>query len=230
MDTKEISREQISALADGELVDAHVNMALTVLRQPEEQVTWDLYHQIGDVLRSEEMAFSLSDGFAAKMSARLDAEPTIIAPQLTTTAAEQIMVPVAVNDATASNVVRLAPMRKRFVRRFVMPGAAAAAAIVAVVLVTGPQQSSTLAGASAPVAGTVATMATVTVPSAIATVAATSAAPPGGASISSLAQQGEVARDPRIDDYLLAHQRFSPSMYSSAQYARSAAFAIDSDK
>jgi len=227
MDTKEISREQISALADGELVDSHVSMALAVLRQPEEQVTWDLYHQIGDVMRSEEMAFSLSDGFAAKMSARLDAEPTIIAPQLTTTAAEQIIVPVAVNDATASNVVSLMPARKRFVRRFVMPGAAAAAAIVAVVLVTGQQQSTTVASAPAP---TVSTVATVSVPSAITNVAATSSMQQGTASISSLAQQGEVARDPRIDDYLLAHQRFSPSMYSSAQYARSAAFAIDSDK
>jgi sigma-E factor negative regulatory protein RseA len=230
MDTKEISREQISALADGELVDAHVSMALAVLRQPEEQVTWDLYHQIGDVMRSEEMAFSLSDGFAAKMSARLDAEPTIIAPQLTTTAAEQIIVPVAVNDATASNVVSLASARKRFVRRFVMPGAAAAAAIVAVVLVTGQQQSTTVASAPAPVVSTTATVATAMVPSAITTVAATSSAPQGTTSISSLAQQGEVARDPRIDDYLLAHQRFSPSMYSSTQYARSAAFAIDSDK
>lgn len=227
MDTKEISREQISALADGELVDAHVSMALAVLRQPEEQVTWDLYHQIGDVMRSEEMAFSLSDGFAAKMSARLDAEPTIIAPQLMTAAAEQIIVPVAVNDATASNVVSLVPARKRFVRRFVMPGAAAAAAIVAVVLVTGQQQTTTLASAPAPV---VSAVATATVPSAITTVAATSSVPQGVASINSLAQQGEVARDPRIDDYLLAHQRFSPSMYSSAQYARSAAFAIDSDK
>jgi sigma-E factor negative regulatory protein RseA len=227
MDTKEISREQISALADGELVDSHVSMALAVLRQPEEQVTWDLYHQIGDVMRSEEMAFSLSDGFAAKMSARLDAEPTIIAPQLTTTAAEQIIVPVAVNDATASNVVSLMPARKRFVRRFVMPGAAAAAAIVAVVLVTGQQQSTTVASAPVP---TVSTVAAVSVPSAITNVAATSSMQQGTASISSLAQQGEVARDPRIDDYLLAHQRFSPSMYSSAQYARSAAFAIDSDK
>lgn len=229
MDTKEISREQISALADGELVDAHVNMALAVLRQPDEQATWDLYHQIGDVMRSEEMAFSLSDGFAAKMSARLDAEPTIIAPQLTTTAAEQIIVPVTVHDATASNVVSLASTRKRFVRRFVMPGAAAAAAIVAVVLVTGQQQSTTVVRVASAPAPVVSTTATAVVPSAITTVASSSA-PQGAASISSLAQQGEVARDPRIDDYLLAHQRFSPSMYSSTQYARSAAFAIDSDK
>jgi sigma-E factor negative regulatory protein RseA len=44
------------------------------------------------------------------------------------------------------------------------------------------------------------------------------------------AQQGEVLRDPRIDEYLMAHQRFSPSVYSSAQYARSATFASDTGK
>jgi sigma-E factor negative regulatory protein RseA len=37
-------------------------------------------------------------------------------------------------------------------------------------------------------------------------------------------------RDPGIDDYLLAHQRFSPSVYSTAQYARSATFVNDSNK
>jgi len=55
MNTKDMSREQISALADGELVDQQIDIALAVLRKPEEQVTWDLYHQIGDVLRSDEM-------------------------------------------------------------------------------------------------------------------------------------------------------------------------------
>ncbi|WP_050476684.1 sigma-E factor negative regulatory protein [Herbaspirillum rhizosphaerae] len=215
MDTKEISREQISALADGELVDAHVNVALAVLRQPEEQITWDLYHQIGDVLRSDEMAFSLSEGFAAKMSARLDAEPAIIAPQLNAVAAEQIIVPAAANGGSA---------RRRFVRRFAMPGAAVAAAVVAVVFVTSPQQSVTMANNGAATS-------TVLAPagSGVTTVAASSS-PQSAVQVSSLAQQGEVARDPRIDDYLLAHQRFSPSMYSSVQYARSAAFAIDSDK
>jgi sigma-E factor negative regulatory protein RseA len=41
-------------------------------------------------------------------------------------------------------------------------------------------------------------------------------------------QDGEVLRDPQIDEYLLAHQRFSPSVYSTAQYARSASFDVDS--
>lgn len=34
----------------------------------------------------------------------------------------------------------------------------------------------------------------------------------------------EVLRNPQIDEYLLAHQRYSPSVYSTAQLARSAIF------
>ena len=56
----------------------------------------------------------------------------------------------------------------------------------------------------------------------------TAAAAPETITVAS--KDGEVLRDPRIDDYLLAHQRFSPSVYSSAQYARAATFAVDSDK
>ncbi len=222
MDTREISREQISALADGELVDAHVNVALAILREPEEQITWDLYHQIGDVMRSDDMAFALSGDFAAKMRARLDAEPAIIAPQLSRAVVEQIIVPEVANGAG-----RGMRTRKQFMRRFVMPGAAVAAAVVAVVFVVAPQQSAMLGG----VGSASSSASTMVTPSAITAVAVAAPAPVSGAvQISSLAQQGEVARDPRIDDYLLAHQRFSPSMYSSAQYARSAGFAIDSDK
>ena len=201
-------------------------MALAVLRGSEEQATWDLYHQIGDVLRSDEMAFSLSDGFAAKMSARLDAEPTIIAPQLKTSPSEQIVVPVAVSGGNGVTSINSGTPRKRFMRRFVVPGAAVAAAVVAVVFVTAPQQSVVVAENATSTPAMVS-------PAAVTTVAATSGPTrqaAAAASISSLAQQGDVTRDPRMDDYLLAHQRFSPSMYSSAQYARSAAFAIDSDK
>lgn len=38
---------------------------------------------------------------------------------------------------------------------------------------------------------------------------------------------GEVLRNPQIDEYLLAHQRYSPSVYNTAQFARSATFATD---
>jgi sigma-E factor negative regulatory protein RseA len=52
----------------------------------------------------------------------------------------------------------------------------------------------------------------------------------GDNSVSAPTQNGVVLRDPRIDEYLLAHQRFSPAWNSTAQYARSATFASDSDK
>jgi sigma-E factor negative regulatory protein RseA len=110
-----------------------------------------------------------------------------------------------------------------------MPSAAAAAAAVAAVFVAMPQQAVVTADAkgAAPVAQVAS--APVNVPSAIATVADTNGNPQNVNQLSSLAQQGEVKRDPRIDDYLFAHQRFSPS-YSSAQYTRSAAFSSDADK
>src|SRR4051812_23919083 len=80
MNTNNMTQEQISALADGELDDSHVDAALAALRQGPGREAWDAYHQIGDVLRSDDMAVSLSPGFEARMAARLAAEPVILAP------------------------------------------------------------------------------------------------------------------------------------------------------
>ena len=217
MNTREMSKEQISAFADGELADAHVDTVLADLRQPQEQLAWSEYHHIGDVLRSEEMAFAFSDGFATKMAARLEAESVIIAPQLAV--AEQIIVPATVNGVTV-----MGRSRKQLLRRFAMPSAAVAAAVVAVAFVAPPRQPASIASSS------VLTPSTSVVAGAVVNLAASSGAAQGGVQINGLSQQGDVARDPRIDEYLMAHQRFSPSMYSSSQYARSAGFTIDSDK
>ncbi|HWT72915.1 MAG TPA: sigma-E factor negative regulatory protein [Oxalicibacterium sp.] len=179
-----MTREQISAFIDSESPDAHVDVTLAALRGAEGRETWNLYHQIGDALRSDELNVQMSAGFNARMFARLDEEPTIMAPTAV-------------------------PAQKSY-RRFAMPGMAAAAVAVLAVLVAPrmmTQNPSVPMTASAPQAA-VAAPSTITVAS----------------------QEGEVLRDPRIDDYLLAHQRFSPSVYSTAQYARSATFAVESDK
>lgn len=192
MNTMNMTREQISALVDSELADGHVDIALAALRQEEARGAWDMYHQIGDALRSDELNLPLSADFNQRMFARLEAEPTILAP---------------VNKKIAA-----APQTGS-VRRFAVPGmAAAAVAAVAFLAVPNmlPQQAPTLA--SAPVAQPV----------------VVASAAPETVSVSS--ENGEVLRDPRIDDYLAAHQRFSPSVYSTAQYARSATFAVDSEK
>ncbi len=74
MDTHKKIREQISALSDGELPDADLELALAALQTPDGQQTWNTYHRIGDVLRAQATP-ELSDAFAANLAARLAAEP-----------------------------------------------------------------------------------------------------------------------------------------------------------
>ncbi len=81
MDRSEITRAQVSALADGELDEAQSRQLLKRMNNPEVRAAWDGYHQIGDAIRSDDTASPLSNDFAARFSARLDAEPVLIAPK-----------------------------------------------------------------------------------------------------------------------------------------------------
>ncbi|WP_062113739.1 sigma-E factor negative regulatory protein [Collimonas pratensis] len=208
MNTKDMTQEQISALADGELSSAYIDMALAALRQAESRDTWDVYHQIGDILRSDDMALNMSSDFSARMAARLDAEPTIIAAPLAVTAqpSEQIAVgggqPVHISVAAG----------RRSIKRFALPGMAAAA-VAAAAFIISPQLAVVSAPASAPAA--------------VATPQLALASNAGDVRV--MTHAGEVLRDSRMDEYLSAHQRFSPSLYSAAQYARPAKFAPDAD-
>lgn len=210
MNTNNQTKEQISALADGELSGAQIDIALAALRNPEARAAWDAYHQVGDVLRSDDMAIKLSDDFSARLFARLDAEPTIIAPAV-------VSAPVVEPQPAAQT--------PSIFKRLAMPGVAVAAVVTAVVI-TAPQmmmvaKKDGAAGGNAPIVMVTSQPASASRP------AASAAVLTAGAS-----GQGEevILRDPRIDEYLLAHQRFSPSVFGSAQYARSATFAIDTGK
>lgn len=219
MNTKERTQEQISALADDELSDSQIEVALAALRDPQARADWDIYHQIGDVLRSDDMAFSLSEGFSARMAAALEAEPVILAPAPLAAPTEAPRVAGGEGKFFADRLKRLA-----------MPGVAAAAVATAV-FVTAPQM---LVAKREPSPGNGAAVVVVAANPAPAVVAApvvnAAAVPAEGKVVTLEQQQGEVLRDPRIDEYLMAHQRFSPSVYSSAQYARSATFASDTGK
>lgn len=195
MNTREIGREQVSALADGELDEYQLDLALTWLRQEGSRSDWDIYHQIGDLLRSKDMAVVLSPEFSARMAARLEREPTIVAP------GNRVAYP------------------KRIVKskRWAIPGILAATAMAGVAFIGAPQLMVALSHDSSPVQSPeVAALASNTSREVIVAAAAV--------------PDGVVLRDPRVDDYLLAHQRFSPSLYSTAQFARSATFAIESSK
>lgn len=114
MKANELINEEISAFADGELDEYRTDGILRVLREPVNQNEWHVYHQIGDVMRSEEMAFELSGSFSARMAARLDAEPLFMAPEIIPATPQQR------NTALG--------MRTFGTRRLLVPGLAAAAA------------------------------------------------------------------------------------------------------
>ncbi|MEN3295371.1 MAG: sigma-E factor negative regulatory protein RseA [Burkholderiales bacterium] len=196
MNTREMTREQISVFADGELADQQLDGVLAAMRKDGGCDDWELYHRIGDVLRSDDMDVSMSPDFSARMAARLEMEPTIIAPSA---------------SVPSTSVTGLAPARGSR-KRWALPGMVAAAAVASVAFIATPQLMVAMQGASSNAAPAVAS------------------ADSHAAVVSANAPEGVILRDPRMDEYLLAHQRFSPSVYSTAQYARSAIFATDSTK
>jgi sigma-E factor negative regulatory protein RseA len=188
MNTKNMTHEKISAFADGEATDSQIDAALAALNAGDgaAREEWTLYHQIGDALRSDELAITMRPDFMQRMSARLEQEPAIVAPP------------------------RFAA--PGLARRLAAPGLIAAS-VAAFALLGGPQMM---------VASQSPTMQTENGNLMLASHGASLRQPMAG--------QGELLRDPTIDQYLQAHQRYSPSLYSTAQYARSPAFATESDK
>jgi sigma-E factor negative regulatory protein RseA len=185
MDNRELARERISAFADGECGDVEADIALAALHGKGEKADWEIYHQIGEVLRSDDMAVQMSPDFSARLAARLESEPIHMTPTSIRT-----------RDASRKPAGGY--------KRWALPGIAAAAAAAAIAFVTTPQLMVAMKGHPTQ--------------------------EPVDAMVAASASEGVVLRDERIDDYLLAHQRFSPSVFSTAQYARTATFAADSNK
>jgi len=74
MDTNRKLREQISALKDGALPDADLELALAALQGGDGRQAWDLYHLIGDLLR-DTAAPAMSPEFCVRLAGRLAGEP-----------------------------------------------------------------------------------------------------------------------------------------------------------
>jgi sigma-E factor negative regulatory protein RseA len=127
--------QRLSALLDGEL-DAPACAALIERLRGDEQAcrTWALLNCVGDAMRSADVASFHSEGFAARVSAALEREPTVLAPA--------------------------ALPRRSTARRWLLPGAGAAAAAAVLIAVglpsrQGSSPESTLVKASPAPATTV---------------------------------------------------------------------------
>ena len=158
--------ERISAFMDGELEDHEAASQVRRLEEdPDLRSAWETYHLIGDAMRGEA---EYSSGLVVKISARLAAEPTILAPR--------------------------PRIQFRNVRRVALSAAASIGGVALVIWLAlfdspfAPQQN-----------------------------LAVNQAPPGA--------QTQLAAAPAngaVNDYLLAHQQFSPStaMQGVASYIR----------
>lgn len=67
--------EQLSALMDGELEGEALAEALRLAHGEEGQATWELYHLVGDVLRSPELAAHASSPLLGRLREQLAQEP-----------------------------------------------------------------------------------------------------------------------------------------------------------
>lgn len=208
MKTENTQYQSISSLLDGELDAVQRESVIAMLseeRNLEAKKAWGIYHQIGDVLRSDDLAVSFSQSFSARLSARLEAEPVVLAPRIHPDAN------IAANDVQVA-VRRGVTVQSGWPRYMAMTSMAAAAAVA---FFMAPQIIPMLTGA--PDAGLQ-----------ISKLAPQNEIQAGGIQLTSsvtaqepavrLTQQIEMLRDPRLDSYLLAHQKFSPSIDNGAQY------------
>ena len=201
--------ESISAMADGELSDAQLDSLLASLNDAESKDAWVIYHQIGDVLRSDELAMTFSADFSKKLSEKLDAEPIIFAP-----------------NALANNKKPENERKQKFLGAYVAVASAAAAAVFAFILAPQLQIFQTNSGAPTQLSSKAAPASNVQLAShsesaPLSSLAVNSPVAPEHnvlASEKTTADSPEMLRDPRIDSYLLAHQRFSPAINSGTPY------------
>lgn len=166
-------RERISALIDDEGNESELDRDMVRLRTDSVlRRTWDTYHLIGDALRGD-----VAPGLCARVSERLAAEPTVLAPR-----------------------------RRKVDARVAQIGLSAAAGVAGIALVAWlalpqwqPRQVAALPS-----------------PAAVAAVVATPA-PPAVSPVTPAAVG--------VENYLLAHQRFSHAiaMQGMAPYARTVA-------
>lgn len=207
MNDEDMKREQLSALADGELQDEEFARAVAYAGTQEGQSAWRMYHLIGDTLRSTQVAHVADPDLLGRLREQLALEPQ---PGAATAA------PLTGLAAAPTHAVRHVPeaANASVFRWRLAAGFASLAAVVALgwntysglgesVAPQGVAQGAQLAAAQPPAVAAPAFMATANAPQ----------EPP------------VMIRDPRLDE-LLAAQQFgkTTALQMPAGFLRNATF------
>lgn len=196
------NKELLSTLVDGELQGAELDQAMRLAGDAQGQSDWQLYHLVGDVLRSPDLAHHSQHDLLTGLRAQLAKEPVRQSEWVHAAGLEQV----APAMAAATAVVGLRdPAANASVFRWkVAAGLATAAAVAAIGwhLVAGQlptQQGAQLAqGQTIPVVA-----------------------------LAADAGESVMLRDPRLDALMAEHQQYAsrPALQSPADFLRNASFA-----
>lgn len=195
-------REQLSALADGELAGEELVQALQYAAQADGESTWQLYHLVGDVLRSPDLAKPAAPDFLARLRVELAKETPAARPDFRTQMNEVVAVPMA--DSANASVFRWK----------MVAGVASLAAVAAI----GWTSLGALQGSGGATGGA-AQLALSAEPSPSST----------GSPVVAVADadgQQVMIRDPRLDELLAAHKQFgsTSALQMPAGFLRNATF------
>ncbi|MBX9935627.1 MAG: sigma-E factor negative regulatory protein [Burkholderiaceae bacterium] len=220
---QQTQREQLSALADGQLPDEEWASALDFAATDEGRETWQVYQLIGDVLRSPELARQTHDdgAFLARLRQGLAQEPLHgMPPPPVAAATTPPQLPEIPQPAT---FVPKAAANDSVFRWQMLAGVASLATVAALAW-------STWSGSQAPagqqwataVPSTASEVASRTAPLAAAPATVTAANSPTNPA----SHPQVMLRDPRLDELLAAHQRFhgASALQLPADFLRNANF------
>lgn len=194
---QQMNKELLSALVDGELHGEELEQALACAEGPEGCASWELYHLVGDVLRSPDLAHHSQHDLLSGLRAQLANEPALMLEP------SQIKQVTAGLEPAHGPVVALRdPAANGAVFRWKVAASFASVAAVAALgwnLMANPvseqgAQMASVQGVSAPVL--------------VAT------------------ENGDVLRDPRLDALLDSHQQYlsRASLQTPADFLRNASF------
>lgn len=200
---KQIQKEHLSALADGQLAPEEMSAALAFAASVEGQQTWQLYQLVGDVLRSPELAHHAQHDVLPGVRAQLAREPRPQHQPLTPVA-QALRQGVGAQDTAANSAV---------FRWKMAAGLASVAAVAAL------GWGLLLSGGAGPAVGV--QLAASSQPAPAVTVAVEGdrgAHPDEGAQV--------MLRDPRLDELLAAHRQYSgvAALQMPADFLRNANF------
>lgn len=196
---QEMNKELLSALVDGELHGDELEQALACAESADGCASWELYHLVGDVLRSPDLAHHSQHDLLSGLRQQLAAEPALrLQPaqleQVTAGLAQQTPV-VALRDPAANTSV----FRWKVAASFATVAAVAALGWNLVSTTPADGQGAQLASNGL-----------------------------GAAPVVVATENGEVLRDPRLDALMASHQQYRAALQAPADFLRNASFAARS--